>query len=434
MTLATLTTDLIAPFTTDTPVETDPTADQIGEMVMVYVTSTYRSAGSQEDVGTFQLLRGSRSQEGWIKIDESGNAGARLFGAVVDPAPVNGRTYRMLGGSTRFLVRYNDEDHTGDRHRSAHAWSVIGADGTLPHYVNDDSIHEDNVRRMHYIEVAGPAAAPETDDRSSLPATIGNEETGATRGLAVTDAEGMVALNPARVDGKMYLVWNAVGRMERETQVAVFHGPADPADSRAGFISMGAYYGAGAEARVSATERTIPDHGQIAWAELALVRPEVTEDHRVAGQAKESAFYAEVAALETKYEDFNEALNELAKEKGWCSEYEDIITPLGMTGRTNKKYDVEVTVEFSADIDSPSSALDSRVESEVGGSGISLSSVSISGSATVTIYGVETEDTDSFSDYISTSDVEDALDNQLSSVSNLSVSDWSVEDWNEADD
>lgn len=441
MPLATLTRDITAPFDTDAPVEAPPTFALWGnsQSYMVWITRTSTTHGA-EKVGTFQHVTPAASGDGWLMWDQDLGTHLRLHGAAVDPDPVNGRTYRLLGGN-RYLLRYNDEDHRGDRHRRDNPWSIIGGEGTAAHMFPSDSPVNGYVEPRHYIEVADPGAAS-TDDRSSEAATDGpvfitNAADGPTKGLAVMDGEGRVALNPERTDGKTYLVWDTENTNHREVQVAVFYGPADPDVRAFGFTPQGAYYGGGetpADARFTSSARTLPDSRVIAWAELALVAPAaLTDDQRAEASTKAVRFYSQAAALDRKYEEFNEALNDLAKEKAWCSEYEDIITPLGMTGR-NTKYNVEVSVDVSFDVDSPSSGIDRAISSDIGWP-VEASTLRVTTSMTVTVNDVECSgDPDNMSEYISTSDVEEAVDNMLSSVSNIEVDDWSVEDWSSSND
>jgi hypothetical protein len=445
MPLATLTRTIAAPPASDTPVVANPTPamSRAGGQLMVWITGSSTPAGN-EYIGSYQYVTPAGSGDGWL-FDGPFNT-LRLRGAVVDPDPVDGRTYRVLGTGSEasYLVRYNDEDHRGDRHRAGNPWSIIGGSGTSTHPFPTDTPVEGYVERCHYIEVE----AREGDDRSSAevteedliaaPGQIANLANGPTRGLAVTGDDGLVEVNPERVVSRTYLVWSGTETLDAlgPLKLAVFTGPADPADNTAGFVSEGylhTFTGDVSDLGHRTTEQTLPGHEQIRWAELALLpAPEPTAHERVDSQGKAAALRSEARALEVSFSEFNEALNELAKDKGWCSEYEDIVTDIGMTGR-NRKYDVEVSVDFSFEIDSTSSRLDTAIENDIG-MGINVSSVRVTGSTTVTVNSVECEgDTDSLSEYISTSDVENALDNLLANVDSIEIDDWSVEDYSESD-
>jgi hypothetical protein len=444
MPLETLTRDITANFGTDVPVEANAPASLQGngQNYMLYVTRTSTTLGGNK-IGTFQHVTPAGSGDGFLMWDEDQTAHLRLHGAMVDPAPVNGHTYRLVSGSGH-LMRYNDDDHMGDRHRRDNPWSIIGGMGTQVHPYPTDSPVDGYVERQHYVEVT----VPDTDDRSSAeeevtvpvpvevaPNTVSNTLDSPVRGLAVTDENGRVALNPERVIGRDYLLWDTDNPLYRELRLATFTGPANPEDATTGFICTGAYYNFTSDAEemlFSSSARDIPTRGRLAWAELALVRHEPDADERIAAQATADRLRREARELGTKYEEFNEALNQLAKEKSWCGEYEDIITPLDMRGR-NRNYDVEVSVNFSFDLDSPSSRVDSAISTDIGMT-IEASSLRVSASLTVTINNVECNgDTDNMSEYISTSDVEEAVDNMLSGVSSVDVDDWSVEDWSESD-
>lgn len=446
MPLATLTRDITAPFASDTPMVEDPSVElrRSGVRHMIWVTGTTIPAGN-DYVGTFQHAIPAGSGDGWLM--DGAFQTIRVRGAIVDPVPVNGGIYRALGPS-RWLLRYNDEDHRGDRHSRENPWSIIGGEGTAPHFSDGDSPVMGYMDRSHYLRVQSP------DDRSSVlteddlelevpvapepVARIANDRTGPTRGFAVTGDDGLVEVNPERVVGRTYIVWDTENLTARELGMAMFHGPADPVDRTAGFVSVGSLIGTmtddPADVRRNTTERDLPISRRIAWAELALVeRPVLTADQRIAAQQKAELLRSQTRALQSSYTEFNDALNELAKDKGWCSEYEDIIKPLGMIGR-NRKYDVEVSVSFSFDMDSTSSAVDSAISRQTGME-LDVSSLTVNSSTTVTIYGVECSgDTDSMSEYISSSDVEDALENLLNHTDNLSVDDWSVEDYSESEE
>ena len=449
MPLATLTRTMVRPPASDTPVVANPTPimSVAAQQLMLWVTDSTTPAG-QEYIGTFQYVMAAGSGDGWLF--DGPTSTLRLRGAIVDPTPVNGRTYRVLGEreGASYLVRYNDEDHRGDRHRAYNPWSIIGGRGTAPHFSERDTPVENYVESAHYIEVQ-----PTSDDRSSVTEEdlvaeipvpevvrfIDNAADGPTRGLAVTNMAGQVALNPERVVGREYLVWSEpLNRDERAAlKLAVFTGPADPANNTAGFVSDGylhTFTNDPSDLGHRTTEQNLPGHESIRWAELAIPeRPELTADDQVTAATKAARLRTEARQLEVSFTEFNDALNELAKEKGWCSEYEDIVTSIGMTGR-NRKYDVEVSVDFTFDIGSPSSTID-RAVSYSPGMTLELSNLRATSSATVTISDVECEgDTDSMSNYISNSDVQDALESMLSGVDDIEIDDWTVEDYSSSDD
>jgi len=107
---------------------------------------------SRPYVGRVLEAAGAPSANGYLADLPSGHS-IRVYGQPVNPQPVNGKVYRMLGPEgLGHLVRYNDEAHTGDRNSVGHPYSILaGPDGVWP-YPND-SASPGAIEASHLIEV-----------------------------------------------------------------------------------------------------------------------------------------------------------------------------------------------------------------------------------------------------------------------------------------
>lgn len=97
----------------------------------------------------------------------------------------------------------------------------------------------------------------------------------------------------------------------------------------------------------------------------------------------------QLTRIDERKETYSDALNELADENDWCSEFEQVVQAMDFPGR-NKRKDFEVTVqaEIEWEDDSPSARMDRTVETEVFNGNIedlSLSTMKMSGTLTVSL-------------------------------------------------
>lgn len=145
---------------------------------------------------------------------------------------------------------------------------------------------------------------------------------------------------------------------------------------------------------------------------------------------------------------YSDALNQLAEEQDWCSEYESVVQPLGYPGRAEeaKDYAVTLSVTFAMEDDGPSAWMDRRVETEIfhdNVSSLSLNQMTFSGTLnfTMSVYGIKpargSESLDSrisaaISDYLDDTKIEGALEDLLSG--SFTVSEWSIDSYDEDDD
>lgn len=97
----------------------------------------------------------------------------------------------------------------------------------------------------------------------------------------------------------------------------------------------------------------------------------------------------QVTVIDERKETYSDALNELAQDHDWCSEYEAVVQPMGFPGRGDTgDYIVDVTASFEWEDDSPSSNMDNRVQDHLFHGNIdtlSMNRMTISGSVTVSL-------------------------------------------------
>lgn len=115
-------------------------------------------------------------------------------------------------------------------------------------------------------------------------------------------------------------------------------------------------------------------------------------------------FRQKIREFNTHWEGLGDALNELADDADWCSEYEDVVRPLGMEGRESNEqrdYEVTVSVQGSFEWDSPSSRLDMAIEDYLDGTmaNVSTSNIRVHGSFAVVVRIEEVSEGDAGSDY-----------------------------------
>lgn len=442
MTLATATierfttalTDL-APVT-ETPVTRNPTVAESGNSdyaFLLYVTgSEQETTANRARYNTVVRVMASPSQAGWLhKVNGSDWEIVRLYGAPLNPVMVNGHYYRTLN-HRNMVARYNDEDHRAGRNVPNLPLSMIAGDGTPWPFPNDGmSMWADDIP---YIEVEAPALTPADPPAAAEEPTDAHqfvEDTsvdGPTFGFAQAEDDGRVRLNPDLEAGQMYLFWSpGLARGANSMTEARLVLAAATEDEPAQFAHIGYW----TSERVSgglvpyfySNRRTVLDSAtEKAWAKLALAastEPTVTDTDR---------FTTLLTTEQSEFREFNDATNTLAEDNDWCSEYEDIVTTVGMEGRTKKVNDYYVTVsaDFSFYADSVSSNMDREIANSYDVPGFSGTSATLTGSATVDIFVSERTDEDDAGECIDSSMVEEALENMMSNASDIDVSDWSI--------
>ena len=369
------------------------------------------------------------SRNGWI-AEYTTDAGmvemARVHGSLVSPTPEHGKHYRLLtDGGQGMLVQYIDDDHAEDRHRMGSPWNIL-AGPDAPWYTDRDSLY--TIEGNTYVEVEAPEEP--SVDRQEEPevATIENVLTNNTFGMGKANEDGRCVLNPEPVIGRHYLYWRTWSDSESYLGTYVHATPNDEDNKNQrilGYrrvIRMGGNRSLHNSTDMVSMDGEIPD--TLKWVEVATVKPELADDE--AQQARRSALRISLNQLATGFSDLNEAMNEVAEEQSWCSEYEDIVRPLGFEGRESQKrdYNVEVKVTFTLEDESPSSRVDSYLNSAYG-IDVSADYVEIKGTVTFTIRASEMSSQDDARDYVDTDTVQEELDN-LTSAS-VNVEDWSIE-------
>lgn len=273
---------------------------------------------------------------------------------------------------------------------------------------------------------------PDTPDTPELPGTV---RVTASRLAGEIAEDGERELNPVPVDGMLYVTWEGAGGFEdapayhvvrwdaaTESFWALYRVNYDPAARLAVPAGLGSY----------AHNHRLTVDGERKWVRAdrpaAPVPLEVTSTEQSV-----AAILEQQARTSARREAYSERINELAEDNAWCSDFEEIVQGVGLPGRTKPRNDVSVDlrVEVTLHNDSPSGELDERIGADAGAS-MTLSSVEVTGTVDVTVQLSEVQITDS-SDYsdvdelIERSEVEDAIDNQLSGFTVVSVDGWTVE-------
>lgn len=139
-----------------------------------------------------------------------------------------------------------------------------------------------------------------------------------------------------------------------------------------------------------------------------------------------------VRANAERWDKMNEAMNELAVESDWCSEYEDSVVPLGFEGRedfSDVNYEVDVEVDFdmeSFDIDNSDTT---RLEYITGLDNVQSATIAVISGTLMVRVEVEARrsaDTGDLEDLINT----DMISNEIN-ASGLTINDWTIIDHNE---
>lgn len=157
----------------------------------------------------------------------------------------------------------------------------------------------------------------------------------------------------------------------------------------------------------------------------------------------------QTTVIDERKETYSEALNELAENHDWCSEYEAVVQPMGFPGRQEqaKDYTVELSVTFEMEDGGVTSSMDNRVAESVFSdnvSSLSLDSMSYAGTLrfSMAVNGVkptppngtdslESRIDDGIRNRLDTADVESALEALL--PGSFNVLDWDIQSVEESD-
>lgn len=435
MTLATATIDTFTTVTsaltpiTETPVSRNPNtaeANRAGTYYdnLLYVTRVESTDIDAERVGTVVKVAPSPATDGWFFERPNGNLG-RVYGAVLNEPMVDGHYYRQLGGRN-LLVRYNDEDHRGDRNVATLPLSPLAEAGAPWPFPNDGMGMWDNTP---YIEVVEPALTPapaEPTDAHQFVEDI--SATGRTYGFAQAEEDGRVRLNPDLEAGEMYLFWSpnlprgASVMTEVRLVLAVAAGDEPATFAHIGYYTMERVGGEEVPYFYSNRRTVLDSSTDKAWAKLALAAA-AEPVHTDAAQYRTT-----LTTERAGFAEFNDATNTLANDHDWCSEYDDIVTAVGMEGRTKSLNDYYVTVsaDFSFSVDDVSSSMDREIANHYDVPGFSGSRATFTGTASVDIFVSEQESEEDARDNVGTSEIEEALSNMMSYADDIDVDDYSI--------
>lgn len=378
----------------------------------------------------------SRFGQGWIVryTDAEGNTvSARAYGSLMNPTPVHGHYYRVIAeGRQDMLLRYIDSEHVEMRNTRGSAWNIVAA-STGPWPIPNDSY---SVEPASYVEVECPEEFSEeasVDRQDTEPAveTIENAVTNNTHGMAEADDEGRAVLRPTPEIGGRYLYWH---RYSEEAFLGTYvERHLGEAKKTGQFLAAHRVFRVGTEVRVVNSSDYITD--PVATEDYLWVKAKtgtLPEPDAETLEGRKSRLRQQLTALAVTFTDLNEQMNELADEHEWCTEYEDIVKPLGFEGRESKlrNYEVEVQATIRIEDESPSSRLDNQLESEFG---ISMSASSIEVTADVTVYiTVEDQpDAESAENYIDSDVVYSHIDNET--TASFELVDYVVQTAREAD-
>lgn len=353
------------------------------------------------------------------------------------PTPINGRYYRTLPTvtSNSALVQYWDDDHVSARFNSAEPWNILyGIDAPWP--AGEDSYS--SMGELAYAEVElsddssfhGKGAVAATDLAQSIEA--------ADELVLVPGPEGALGLVKHNEDGTLPEQNEAVEYCD--LVVAWIRG------SRS--VGTTAYLSMNVDSNAVRSFASVsknadgtyllsrPPSGTL-WREdmvwMRAVMPEVSLPERIADSTVVTNLQTRLRAAESSFSQFNADLNSLAKDKEWCSEYEDSIQPYGMSARDDDEpQSVEYTVDVDAEIQVETDDTSSNLDGEIGGElGFSVSSATITATGTLSVQvTVSTTNEDDVYDEVDTDMVRRAVESNLGH-SNFTIDDYDCTDYNE---
>jgi len=383
-------------------------------------------------LNTIQEVRSCETSnpQALLQVGEERFEYVRPTGAVLNPEFIDGRHYIILDrdGVELWTVRYNDEDHRGDRNRPHCPLSVVAGRNGEQHYYENDALSTDWTIPAYFeveYETAGrsavtdPAAEEEpVTEPEPIRENVSAAEDGPCWGLAEENGQGHATVNPEPAEGGMYLLW-ADDAPHRHLAMRL-----GGSWSRVGYYEKSAW----SNGSVTFTPSSNPiSFDGMRWVAARLV-PVVSEQPEEGRPAKLSVEWAEA---ERAWSDLGEALVAMAEDKSWCPEYEEFATPLGLPERNlNRDWDVVGTADVSFTVDSPSSYIDERVASSLDLSGLSISTMTITGTVNFSIF-VEDESEDGARSYVDRSEIEEWLGNN-SSATDIEVTDYTIRSVDEA--
>lgn len=416
----------------------------------VYTTALYGSDVDRADevtrqaVGTVMTMRASGSEPAWYLgrdanralMDAGGNGECRYFeGTRVNPELVDGQKYMLTDGTVGLWVGVT----------SRFVPYTVGT--SLYNYV--DLLTRDQLIEREYIRVdaardfiqpdpAAPAA-PAAEAPAANTAPYNNTVSTVSPLLGMALGDNPVMDGELEV-GKTYLAWEKSWTSDGVTNLFTYLGPVRPtgdstvpeellvfkaslAGSSGGRLVERTYWG---DNTLTATMLRRLYHYTEAVPRTVVHGPGTAE----------TVFTERLRVLETNRATFIEALNEMAEEKDWCGEYEQVMSVVGFPGRSKKTgdFDVEVNASWTYSNSGPSSYLDSQMRPLIADDmqGFEMSDLTIEGTGTITVrvrgfeYDEDADLESVLADYVDTTMVEEALNDATSNSGSFDVSDWSI--------
>lgn len=386
---------------------------------------TMRARNVTGTVGRFGHLRentdpDTRDEYPWTPSSETD---LPVKASAHNPPLVNGHYYAQANYGTQDaekLVQYFDDDHRSERVNREYACNVLSlTDGSES---GQTHISESRLQDTSYIEVervddpANPA-----QQEAEQPLNAGSAQNLEVFGIhADYIRERMVdATRPSDFnDGDYFYV-----KMTADDRVFI--------TNHEGLVLKQLDRAvAGAEAGRGRTSLGPLSGQHMTVVKVGLMAPAVVDE---ADQEGRRRVLREVLSRHEEYfEGMNDALNTLANEKEWCSDYEAVIEPFGMPGRKGAKRNWNVVVEASGTVElsSPPSHMDDMIgEHFEEMQYLSTSSISFTGTMRVSLY-VEDCTEDDVEEQISDSMIEDALGEAYSAE----INDWSIQSKEATDD
>ncbi|ALY10610.1 hypothetical protein FDH86_gp075 [Arthrobacter phage Tank] len=294
------------------------------------------------------ITRGRPCAPAWLADSSSSSHFADV--AVLNPEGIEGHYYRVL-----------EEDGEGPLVRfESNRWNVISGPGDTPWIMGEgDFFSAYTMPHMFYVEVEAPKRTPRAGDMFGI-----HVEDGAT-------------LNPEVKDGELYCVtdsffspdvillayrepdrWSTLGHWTAAGWL-----PGLPPSGFPDFTTPSVYWASAKLGFVNALVN-LPDAKQ--------------EETRLIGVA---------VVLEERERQINKDMNEVAREQGWCEQYEErIIDPLGLMHRKDEEdnedesddpdWEVTVTGTMRVEDSDPSGEIDEDLRNRYGWQFISTDSLS----------------------------------------------------------
>jgi hypothetical protein len=343
----------------------------------VVFVNTVRAGNRDSWVGTFRHAEAGRGMDGW-----SVN-GRRVYGAVVNPIPRTGRHYLVFG---RFVVRYNDEFNTRLRNHQSLPYSIVcAADGTPWHFPNDGI---PSLEGYDYITLSHEVVSNLGQSATAEPETPAVWEDGAdtiTFGFGRKEEDGTVLLNPAPTIGDTYILWESAKEGERDQHVAHVATYLGGGDINEAFATAGywyRYYSTPDFQQSNDWHSGVPDR----WVKLGWQTDYAGESvyNTVTG-----TYDRALGRSKKELADFNVETNKLAVKHSWCSEYETIITRLGMKSRYHGYWYAEVKAKLCVTRESVDGYAARDILANLGFSGKIVRNLSMEAEVTFQVRGLQ---------------------------------------------